>query len=78
MAVDNSENDTSRSEMLLLTSSTCLILAWISVSLRVWVRAVMIKSFGWDDSLMVLALVRLALLQINFFQWLFSPNSFSR
>ena len=66
MAIDSEDNDTSRSQMLLLSSSICLVFAWISVSLRVWVRAVMIKSFGWDDSLMVLALVCLTILQIKF------------
>jgi hypothetical protein len=33
------------------------ILAWISVSLRCYVRLKLVKSFGWDDGLMVVALV---------------------
>jgi hypothetical protein len=34
-----------------------LTLAWISVSLRYYVRAVMMKSFGMDDWLAIVALV---------------------
>lgn len=33
------------------------ILSWIVVSLRVYVRGVVIKSFGWDDWLMLATLV---------------------
>ena len=35
-----------------------LVLTWIAVSLRIYARAVVIKSFGWDDYLMLLTLVR--------------------
>jgi len=34
-----------------------LILTWISVSLRCYVRALMMKSFGMDDWLAIVALV---------------------
>lgn len=36
---------------------TFTILSWIAVSLRVYVRGVLIKSFGWDDWLMLATLV---------------------
>jgi hypothetical protein len=32
-------------------------LAWFAVSLRLYVRLKLVKCFGWDDGLMVLALV---------------------
>lgn len=32
------------------------VLTWFAVSLRIYARAVVIKSFGWDDWLMVLTL----------------------
>lgn len=31
-----------------------LCLSWVTVGLRVWVRAGMLRSFGWDDWTMVL------------------------
>ncbi|KAF2491942.1 hypothetical protein BU16DRAFT_564423 [Lophium mytilinum] len=34
-----------------------LILAWLTVSLRFWVRGRMTKSLGWDDGFMLLSLV---------------------
>lgn len=34
-----------------------LVLAWLTVSLRIWVRARMTKSMGWDDAAMILTLV---------------------
>ena len=36
-----------------------LVLTWVAVSLRCYVRIFMIKSFGLDDWLSVAALVRL-------------------
>jgi uncharacterized membrane protein len=33
-----------------------LLLAWISVALRLWVRLGITKSPGWDDAMMVMAL----------------------
>ena len=40
-----------------ITAGVLLALAWMVVSLRVYVRALMIKSFGIDDALMVVATV---------------------
>ena len=40
-----------------ITAGVLLALAWMVVSLRVYVRALMIKSFGVDDALMVVAAV---------------------
>lgn len=35
-----------------------LVLTYISVGARCWVRLFMIRSFGWDDALMCISLVR--------------------
>lgn len=35
-----------------------LVLTYLAVGARCYVRACIIKSFGWDDGLMVVALVR--------------------
>ena len=37
-------------------------LALVAVSLRVFVRLKLIKNFGWDDGLMVVAVVRILFL----------------
>jgi hypothetical protein len=49
-----------------LFSATVAILsvAWFSVILRVYVRSVMMKSFGWDDWTIMLAIV--GVLRIGF------------
>ena len=39
------------------TAILFLTLSWIAVSLRCYVRTIMMKSFGWDDWLSVAALV---------------------
>lgn len=41
------------------------VLAWISVSLRCYVRLKIVKFFGWDDGLMVLALVSILSLEFS-------------
>lgn len=50
-----------RSLSVRAVAGTFGVLAWISVGLRCYVRLKFVKSFGWDDGLMVLALVRLSL-----------------
>lgn len=35
-----------------------LALAWVTMSLRLWTRALIIKSLGWDDWAMLLTTVR--------------------
>ena len=47
-----------RPNSMIYVSVAFLALTWTAVTLRVWVRAYMIRSFGWDDGTMVLALVR--------------------
>ena len=41
----------------------CLFLtvSWITVVLRIWVRAGLLRNFGWDDATMLLTTVRYAL-----------------
>ncbi|KAJ9638321.1 hypothetical protein H2199_007008 [Coniosporium tulheliwenetii] len=47
----------SQSHVLAGVAIAFLILAWIAVSLRLWVRGRMIHSIGWDDYTMFLATV---------------------
>lgn len=42
-----------------------LAITWTVVSLRVWVRGFMIKSFGWDDAIMIVTLVSILFLQTD-------------
>lgn len=38
-----------------------LALTWLIVLLRTWVRAVVLRAFGWDDGLMIFTNVRFAI-----------------
>ena len=42
---------------MLAVAVVCLSLSWIVVSLRIYVRGFMIRSFGWDDWLMLITQV---------------------
>ena len=42
-------------------SGLFLALSWIAVSMRIYVRAVMLRCFGLDDWLMVISCVRIAI-----------------
>jgi hypothetical protein len=54
-----SGNDTqTRVPDILAATLTFLPLAIFTVALRLWVRTRMVNALGWDDSLMVFALVR--------------------
>jgi hypothetical protein len=46
-----------RSQQVLAVALVFLLLAWITVGLRVYVRAFMLRTFALDDWLIVLALV---------------------
>lgn len=39
------------------TIGVCLGIAWITLMLRLWVRAVMIKGTGWDDAVLLFSAV---------------------
>jgi len=54
MAIDN------RGPLIAAVGILFLVLTWVAVSLRCYVRIFMIKSFGLDDWLSVAALVRLS------------------
>jgi len=45
-----------RTVVMLIVATVFLILTWISFALRVYVRAIMIRSFGKDDWTMLLTL----------------------
>jgi hypothetical protein len=46
-----------RSREVLAVAVVFFILSWVSVALRIYVRAFMLKSFGHDDWIMLLTLV---------------------
>lgn len=47
-----------RGPMLLVLNGTFMGLMLWSMALRIWVRLGLVKSWGWDDSLMAIAVVR--------------------
>lgn len=49
--------DDDRGHGILLAAVFFLVVSWITVSLRVYVRTVMLKSFGADDWTMILTQV---------------------
>lgn len=54
----NYENPDTRGPALLITESIFLALAWIILSLRLYVRIFILRKPWWDDWLMVLGAVR--------------------
>lgn len=47
-------------DTMIAISVAFLAISWTSVTLRVFVRAFMIRAFGWDDWVMLVTLVSLA------------------
>ena len=45
-----------RTTVMLIVAVVFLILSWISFALRVYVRAILLRSFGWDDWTMLLTI----------------------
>jgi len=50
--------DDNHGPRLIAATAVVTMMALISVILRIWVRAGIIKSVGWDDRFIVLAMVR--------------------
>lgn len=48
-----------RSLEVRVVAAVFLALATVATALRCYVRLVIVKAFGWDDVIMLLALVRL-------------------
>ncbi|OGE50996.1 hypothetical protein PENARI_c015G08684 [Penicillium arizonense] len=48
--------DASRSRAILVVTSVFLGISLVSVALRIFVRTRIVRAFGWDDSIMVLAM----------------------
>lgn len=48
----------SRATLVTAVTITFLTTAWLAVLARTWVRAVMIRNYGWDDAMILLAVVR--------------------
>jgi hypothetical protein len=49
--------DINRGPMILASTGVVTAFAFIAVVLRMYVRAVIIKSVGWDDKIIVMAMV---------------------
>jgi hypothetical protein len=47
----------SRATLITAVTIVFLTTAWLAVLARTWVRAVMIRNYGWDDAVMLLAVV---------------------
>jgi hypothetical protein len=45
-----------RTTVMLIVAVVFLIICWTSFALRVYVRAILIRSFGWDDWSMLLTI----------------------
>lgn len=52
---------------IFIVSMVMMILSVVAVSLRTFVRLYIVRAFGWDDSLMLAALVRCQLHMSNDF-----------
>lgn len=50
-------NDDSRSQAILVVTVVFLALSLVSVGLRCFVRTRVVRAFGWDDNLMLIAMV---------------------
>ena len=51
-------HDDGRSKAILVTTSVFLAISLVSVGLRCFVRTRVVRAFGWDDNVMLLAMVR--------------------
>jgi hypothetical protein len=50
--------DDSRSKAILIVTCVFLGISLVSVILRCFVRTRIVRAFGWDDTVMVVAMVR--------------------
>jgi hypothetical protein len=59
-AIDNMTTDylTGRGETIFIVTLVMLCTSFVAVCLRCYVRWRIVKAFGWDDGIMVLAMVR--------------------
>jgi hypothetical protein len=60
LTMDVATIDASRSRAILVVTSVFLGISLVSVALRIFVRTRIVRAFGWDDSIMVLAMVSTA------------------
>ena len=47
----------SRATLIRAITIVFLVVAWLAVLARSYVRAVLIRNYGWDDAVMLLAVV---------------------
>lgn len=53
-------NDDSRSNAILTVTAVFLAISLVSVGLRCFVRTRIVRAFGWDDRVMLVAMVSAA------------------
>lgn len=58
---------TGRSDAIFIVTVVTLCISFVAVCLRCYVRLALVKAFGWDDGVMVFAMVEFAskLLSVN-------------
>ncbi|OQO05962.1 hypothetical protein B0A48_10058 [Cryoendolithus antarcticus] len=52
---DDHKTSVNRGNQIFVVAIAFLGVAWLGVSLRTWMRAFMVKSYGWDDAVLLLA-----------------------
>jgi hypothetical protein len=62
-----SDDAAANSRATLITAITVifLVVAWLAVLARSYVRAILIRNYGWDDAVMLLAVVRYLVIAEN-------------
>jgi hypothetical protein len=56
-SISNAAAAHSRATLITAVTIVFLTTAWLAVLARTWVRVIMIRNYGWDDAVMLLALV---------------------
>lgn len=56
--IEEGHIDNSRNKAILIVTSVFFALSFISVILRCFVRTRIVRAWGWDDAIMVVAMVR--------------------
>lgn len=66
--------DDSHGKAISTVTAVFLAISTVSVCLRCFVRLHLVRAFGWDDSMMLLAMVRLTEIETAARWWLMDPN----
>jgi hypothetical protein len=49
---------------MVIVAIVFLSLSWTTLALRIWTRAIVVHSFGWDDTTMVISMVGLSFMAL--------------